>query len=107
MKLLIGLLMLSLATAARASGDAEISWRQDQDCDLVHHWELWVDGQQLSDLTGTCGGVMAAVVTVPGVGPRAFKIRALTATGIASAFSNEVVATIPFAAPALVGVSIP
>ena len=93
-------------TLAHASGNVAVSWRQDADCEFVHHWELQVGGVPTADLTGTCGGVMMSTLLVTGVGPKAFRMRAVTAEGWTSGWSNEVTATLPFAAPGLVEVKI-
>ena len=105
-KLLVLLVCLLLPISAWASGNVRVSWRQDKDCQYVHHWELQVGGVPTADLTGTCGGVMTSALTVEGVGPKVFRLRALTAEGWMSGWSNEVTATLPFAAPSLTEVKL-
>ena len=89
-----------------ASGNVRVSWRQDNDCQFVHHWELQVAGAPVADLTGTCGGVMTSVLTIEGVGPKAFRLRALTTEGYSSDWSNTVTATLPLGAPSLTEVKL-
>lgn len=98
--------VLCMSMVAHASGNVSVSWRQDADCEYVHHWELQVGGSPVADLTGTCGGVMTSTLSVKGVGPKAFRMRALTVEGWTSGWSNEVTATLPFAAPGLVEVKL-
>lgn len=83
-----------------------VSWTQEADCEIVDHWELHVNNTLAGSLVDTCGGVLSSVITIVGVGPKAFKLRALTAEGYASDWSNEVTIMIPLGgAPSLVEVN--
>lgn len=98
-----------------AGGPVAVTWDQGQDCGVVTGWELLqasvttsqpnpqptsaVIGVSIPN-TGTppCGLAMTKTVTVSGIGPTRFWLRAVATAG-KSGTSNQVDAALPFAAP--------
>ena len=102
--ILLGSLLFS--APVEASGNVRISWTQEQDCEFVDHWELEINHVPAADLDGACGGTLVQEIHVGGVGLMTFRLRAVTADDFYSAYSNEVAATLPLAAPALTAIEI-
>jgi hypothetical protein len=101
---------------AHASGPRTITFNQNGDCPLITGWELTYQpvagagAQPGANTTGfsftntaplVCGPGATTVVPTVGAGPYRFWLRAVTATGATSAYSNFIDANIPFAAPVL------
>jgi hypothetical protein len=81
-----------------ASCDVAVTFTQG-DCDLVDHWELSADEQSVGTLDTFCAPLMSGAIFVQGVGVKAFRLRAVTATGYMSAWSDPVSCELPLARP--------
>lgn len=101
-RIIVVVSLLVLPSIVQASATCEVRWIQEQDCELVDHWILEMDGVEIQTLSGDpCGGTNMNTHWVEGVGLHQFTIRAVAADGTQSNPSNSIGATLPLARPAL------
>lgn len=110
--------------AAFAGGQATVRWDQGADCGQVVGWELLqapvtatgptpvpsmatVGASIPNDGTPACGMAMQQTVTLVGIGPQRFWLRAVGANGVKSAESGSVDASLPLARPSGLSLAIP
>jgi hypothetical protein len=109
------ILILGCPTLACAGGPRIVTWDQAADCASVQAWELLQApittanpnpvstaatlGVTIPNSGPPCGLAMTRTVTVAGVGPTRFWIRAVAGT-LRSDVSNPVDRSLPLAAPA-------
>jgi hypothetical protein len=110
------------AGLAHAGGPTVVTWDQATDCASVQGWELLqapittanpnpqptaaVIGVTIANNAPPCGLNMTRTVTLAGVGPTRFWLRAV-ASGGKSGVSNAVEASLPLAPPASLSVVVP
>ena len=89
-----------------SSGDFTVVFRQDNDCEFVDHWDVYVNGSVLTTIVGNCGlgEVTSPPLNLQGYGNKVFTIRAITLDGVESAMSNAKVVDVPLGVPVLVSV---
>jgi len=97
--LLIIVILITASSYAYAGATCTITWRQDQDCEIVDHWALFMDGIGIQSLDGSCGGPMVDSAWISGYGNHQFTLKAVTADGFESNPSNSIGATLPLVSP--------
>jgi len=97
------LVLLLAGSEVRAAGGTAyvVRWTQPNQCELVDHWVMMLDGVDSASLDAACDGTMAVQAMIAGAGPYSVTLKAVTANGFESAPSNAIGITVPLAAPTL------